>query len=137
MCLRISEKHHLTGEPLVAKRARRVFKLLEYIGGKSRLWASAFRGHKYAFGREESAELFVVPRWDWIANKTVKDGLHAYTGRAAAYRHAKNWSSGGPRHAAFIAIIPKGAKYYIGTDGDIVSNKLIVTRERVTKAKRK
>jgi hypothetical protein len=64
----------------------------------------------------------------------VSVGIHAY---------GKNWDSisdwadiiqsyclhfnGTP----FKAFIPKGAQYYVGIDGDIVANKMIIKNERI------
>ena len=53
-------------------------------------------------------------------NKRVEEGIHSYYNKSAAQKLEKD---GIEKH---YAIIPKGAKYYIGNNGDVVSTELIV-----------
>jgi len=59
----------------------------------------------------------------------INVGIHAFGTKAAAISTSKYFhrNSGTSMH---YAVIPKGSNFYIGIDNDIVSNNLIVYRER-------
>ena len=114
MCLYITTRYHKvmqdrqTREPRVAKRALLVYKVLT-------TWTreSPFRRFHYAPGVEYSEDM--VPRCT-----TVDVGLHAFRSKA----RANNFRDGGER--VYRAYVPKGATYYLGDSGDIVSDRLRV-----------
>lgn len=63
------------------------------------------------------------------AGAGISVGIHAYGTKAAAIATSEQFhrSSGTSMH---YALIPKGSNFYIGIDEDVVSNNLIVYREK-------
>lgn len=63
------------------------------------------------------------------AGAGINVGIHAYGTKAAAMATSKSFhsSSGTSMH---YAVIPKGSNFYIGVDEEVVSNNLIVYREK-------
>lgn len=58
--------------------------------------------------------------WGIFSKNIYGEGVHSFVkGKKIGYRSV-----------VFKAIIPKGAWYYIGKDGDLASNKLIITGKR-------
>ncbi len=132
MCLKIdkqflSKKEALEyfNEPLIAKKEFEVYKILEIYENK---YLSIHYGFEYKQGTQYSESKFIKTIKPYpYANKyyiEISKGLHSYTEekinqlkKTALYNYAnleivKMW-------------IPKGAKYFIGENGDIVSNELI------------
>lgn len=65
---------------------------------------------------------------DRRAVRVVNYGVHAYTKKIAAEATASYFRDCGTK--AYYAVIPKGCKYYLGTDSDIVSTKMIVFKSK-------
>ena len=63
------------------------------------------------------------------AGAGISVGIHAYGTKDAAMATSKSFhcQSGTSMH---YAVIPKGSNFYIGIDEDVVSNNLIVYREK-------
>lgn len=61
----------------------------------------------------------------------VYEGLHAYTTKLKALNciiwMARVLGWGHDNYKVYNCIIPKGSKYYLGNNGDIVSNQMIIT----------
>jgi hypothetical protein len=94
----------------VANRDIKVFKQLdiESFHPDGMILTSPHRGHRWYAGKLKKANMRVNSYGE------VHQGLHAYR------------KLGDCPSIRFHAIIPKGAKYYIGNDGDIVANKMKV-----------
>ena len=59
-------------------------------------------------------------------NALVSKGIHAYSTRGKAIKVAKDFR----KRYMHYAVIPKGSNFYVGQSDDIVSNNLIVYREK-------
>lgn len=123
MCLYVDVTKHriVRGVPQVkiAKRDIRVYKALNIVGGAL---LSPIMGHPYQLKVLKTATIN-QPEALSLLNETcysVHKGLHTYRKREAAFAY---------RGGTFHAIIPKGSQYYLGCEGDIVSNQLIVTQK--------
>lgn len=108
----------------IAKGNITVYKRLEWIGkqGSVNLYRPPYqRNFEYLVGVLAKVRV----RWG-IAPGFVKKGLHAYTTKNRAF-----FTKYG-REVVFSSTIPKGSKYILGRNGDIVSNQLII-RKKCTK----
>lgn len=116
----------LIPKPKKARKDIKVFKVLELNGlflhspyyNKERCWAinwlykSSMRGN-VSFQENLFRSMIEVSR-----------GFHAYTTLAdASINKLLNKD-----YVVCEAVIPKGSKYYLGTQGDIVSNQLKITK---------
>lgn len=66
----------------------------------------------------------------------IEDGIHAYTsfGNAAIGLALFDWPGmENPRDTLHKAVIPKGAHYFIGENGNIVSDKMIIYKKQLKK----
>lgn len=59
----------------------------------------------------------------------VYSGIHAYRAKIKAYAVSKSFYDFDGTYMHY-AVIPKGSKFYLGNDDDIVSNNLIVYRDK-------
>lgn len=126
MCLTINKKFHkscfvLKPKPFIAKSNILVYKLLEYKDGryktpyqKAPIWFSGgkWEGWQTMFGMSYCA----VSGFNW----EVDEGFHSYWTEAAISDIQK------AGREIFYAVIPEGSNYYIGTDGDVVSDRLVI-----------
>ena len=62
-------------------------------------------------------------------NALVSEGIHAYSTRDKAIKVAKDFRKSNGTYMHY-AVIPKGSNFYIGDNADVVSNNLIVYREK-------
>ena len=126
MCLYTKQRH-----PKVAEKDIVVYKVLDQRMG------SPYYGLLYPLNEKRTS---ILKNYDWKWEEAghkvydVEEGLHAYTKRMAAYvkRHYLNRCDSEKdftTYSVYKAIIPKGAKYYIGLDNDIASDALIVKRK--------
>lgn len=116
--------------PKVAKKDIVVYKVLDHN------MFSPYYGLSYLLNRKITSKLM---RYDHVWNPStqifiVEEGLHAYTKRRVAYvkQHYLNKVDGEDfltTYSVYKAIIPKGSKYYIGLNGDIASDALIIKRK--------
>ena len=123
MCLTVNKKIHTNFKPLVAKYDIQVIKLLcchlnetvEYVtpyffkivnfkNGKCML-----KTHKF------TVEFLKNPLQQKVYDMIISEGIHSMTSIAPQALLSQHY-----------AIIPKGTKFFIGTDCDIVSKKLII-----------
>lgn len=150
MCLTIWTYMHSDLEPLVAEEDIEVVKYLkkpikvqystvDYVTGRiitkeeEQALCTPFMGAPIEF--DENGEcVMTVPELkrqyvcdEWI----VEEGIHAYIGADALtfLQFASNC-------APFRAYIPKGTKYYLGTTGDIVAEKMVIKNEIYEKEQR-
>lgn len=106
-----------TLRPKVADYDILVFKSLRPNG------RSPYQNYPYICGKKVKSRLNIKVKWGEII---VEEGLHAYRLKKDANYYSFS------NDQVFPAIIPKGSKYFIGQDKDIVSNQLIVYEDLKT-----
>ena len=132
MCLIISKVYHKKDKSnrikhLVAQEDILVYKCLDCEDGEYctpfQFKPIIFTKGKYAYNKVN------MPKSKYYWNDTIKVGIHTYTikKRAIKVSESFNYLNGISMH---YAVIPKGSNFYIGRDDDIVSNNLIVYREK-------
>ena len=132
MCLITSHFYHKENSKhnvkcLVAKEDILVYKCLDCEDGvyctPFRYMPIVFTKGKYVYNKVNMPK----SKCEW--NDTIGVGIHAYSTKNAAIALSKSfyWGNGTSMH---YAVIPKGSNFYIGNNGDIVSNNLIVYREK-------
>lgn len=136
MCLIISKYIHPKRGPygkikcLVAQEDILVYKCLDCEDGEYctpyRYMPITFNKGKYVYKEVDMSEYFCCGRGE---TTSVDFGIHAYGTKNAALAtcrefHAHNGTS------MHYAVIPKGSNFYIGIDEDVVSNNLIVYRQK-------
>lgn len=128
MCLIVSNIHPIIDEipqPFIAQEDLVVYKILEK---NKYLYRTPYR-HKivlFLFGKHTYKHVHLHPKktvdehgcklWE------VHEGIHSY--------ESIPWYQTLNGECSFKAIIPKGAKFYIGITWDIVSSDLIVYKDR-------
>lgn len=124
MCLIVNKNKHLLGTFKVNLKPIIVYKIIrKTIDG----FETPFRYYPIDFVENKCV----------FKSKLIKDGhivdkgIHAYrslnTAVDACERMRFLWSR--DNYIVFKAIIPRFSNYYIGCNGDIVSNKMIITDE--------
>ena len=132
MCLIISKVYHKEDNNrnvkcFVAKEDILAYKCLDCEDGvyytPFQYMPIVFTKGKYAYNKVNMPK----SKCEW--NDTIGVGIHAYSTKNAAIALSKSfyWGNGTSMH---YAVIPKGSNFYIGNNGDIVSNNLIVYREK-------
>ena len=120
MCLIVDLKFHQFHSglpvPLKAEEDILVYKYLIIRYGRYRTYPRAylidFRGNKFHYkSRLECHQPF--------ANYIVEKGLHTVVN-----------NDGVPSFESYYAIIPKGSNFYIGKEGDIASDQLIIYKRK-------
>ena len=112
MCLQIESKYHRTREPLIAGYNILAYKKFYSDGNNLR---SPYYNHLYRYNKLYSARIgYVIHNRDNL----IGAGLHASLSRHAARQH------GGK--LVHQVIIPMGARFFIGTNRDIVANKMLI-----------
>lgn len=138
MCLIISKYIHPKSGKfgqincLVAQEDILVYKCLDCTDGEYctpyREMPITFNKGKYAYKKVGMREHFYCGSGE---TTSVDFGIHSFGTKGAAIETCKMFhvQSGTSMH---YAIIPKGSNFYIGIDEDVVSNNLIVYREKRT-----
>ena len=139
MCLIISKVYHKKDNNynvkcLVAKEDILVYKCLDCLDGK---YYTPFQYMPIMFTKGKCVYNKVnMPKSKCYWNDTIGVGIHAYSTKVKAIMVAKDFhktakdfhkTNGTSMH---YAVIPKGSNFYIGNNGDIVSNNLIVYRDK-------
>lgn len=152
MCLFVSESHHPDLKPLIAEEDIEVIKFLvlpsiehrpHFVKDKTQ-WIPFMNPLRTPFREvpvefDENGECVMEselekPQYASLSlYRIVSVGIHAY---GKNRDNSSDWAdiiqsyclnfNGTP----FKAYIPKGAQYYVGIDGDIVANKMIIKNER-------
>ena len=121
--------------PRIAQEDIECFKILRKENGQ---WITPYRDYPIEFnveltakGEEDSSFLDIFGFY-----KVDKGYFHSCISKESTQEYAKEIRVAYTRRrckcpslTGFKAIIPKGSKYYIGTRGDICSNKLIILKE--------
>ena len=132
MCLIISKVYHKEDSNrnvkcFVAKEDILVYKCLDCNDGE---YCTPFQHMPIVFTKGKYAYNKVnMPKSKCEWNDTIGVGIHSYRAKDKAIALSKSfyWGNGTSMH---YAVIPKGSNFYIGNNGDIVSNNLIVYREK-------
>lgn len=136
MCLITSKFYHKENSKhnvkcLVAKEDILVYKCLDCNDGKYctsfQYMPIVFTRGKYVYNKVKMNESVVCREKDEFAY--VYSGIHAYRTKDKAVEISKSFCyyCGTSMH---YAVIPKGSNFYIGDNTDVVSNNLIVYREK-------
>ena len=135
MCLVTSTFYHKKDSNrnvkcFVAKEDILVYKCLDCIDGEystpSQYMPIVFTKGKYVYNKIRMSQKIGCGIRE---NALVSKGIHAYSTRDKAIKLIKDFrkTNGTSMH---YAVIPKGSNFYIGNDDDVVSNNLIVYREK-------
>ncbi len=125
MCLHIDSLYHGKGNSNVKGYHIAAFPILVWkvLERRGTAFKSPFMCKMYHFKKEYSSEF----SFNASRNK-VEAGLHAYYSFEYAQKGVMSW---GYDAYIFPSIIPIGAKFFIGSNGEIASSKLIVYRDGV------
>ena len=122
MCLYVADKIHpnrRSGIPLVAKQPILVWKRLDNCNDTHGY--SPYRGTRWDYGKEKTVHRFTYAGGGrQTGYGVVEAGLHAYTSVTAI-----RIPSGGN---IYPAVIPVGARFWLGYHDEIVSDKMTVYR---------
>lgn len=154
MCLNIATAHYNSYKqhrPMLATQNYMVVKELavrQDSEGKHHFF-SPFRFTPYEFGERYTASFgfgtvrrssFVTHSREYVAvySDIINEGLHANRTSAVPYistslfynKSSIKLSGSRPQRCFFWAIIPRGAKVYYGTRGDVVSTELVVFKSK-------
>lgn len=133
MCLFVNTKYNHNGKSLVAKENILVYKALEYNCGKYKTFYQEmpinfgdgmyfYKTHRLHKQRVDSGYVYKgEPTYCYRIDKGIHSFIREYNIDAFVECY-KDWFTTQKHYA----IIPKGSRFYIGEDGDIVSSNLIV-----------
>lgn len=135
MCLITSKFYHKKDKNnnvkcLIAQEDILVYKCLDCEDGHYctpfQYMPIVFTKGKYVYNEADMYESVCCGK---DAGAGISVGIHAYGTKAAAIATSKDFhqDDGTSMH---YALIPKGSNFYIGIDEDVVSNNLIVYREK-------
>ena len=131
MCLQIHSCHFKDGEPVprMDNRPIEVYKVLRVPDFLSGPFTTPHQGIPVRFGDchtcIQRAKLQVK---HGVYNAFYVDrGIHAWRTKSAAQYFIQHRDAF-TKYAVFKSIIPAGVKYFLGEDGDIVSEKLIINK---------
>ena len=135
MCLVVSRFYHKKDNNpnvkcFVAKEDILVYKCLDCNDGEYstpfQYMPIVFTKGKYVYNKVKmSKKMYCGIR----KNAIVSEGIHAYSTRDKAIKVAKDFRKSNGTYMHY-AVIPKGSNFYIGSHDDVVSNNLIVYREK-------
>ena len=124
MCLTIKSKlKKATTDIYVAKFFNKSIYFTGPKKGKIK-YLSPYRSTSYEIGETKTAMNMATKK---IIYELVSVGLHAFIENKKRYLFTSSFDKN--RRAILVCKIPKGSFYYIGKNGDIVSNKLTVVEE--------
>ena len=142
MCLTIDTDFHSRCLPraFVANEDLKVYKLAYKDTTKKTVYRTAFTFLKFHLKENGvcTLESNINKRWNDRFDKTgywtVDEGIHAYYLEWAAQERARNIFRYVDNEKVLLeAYIPKGSEFYIGTWGEIVSDKLVILGPEVKK----
>ena len=135
MCLVISKFYHKEDNNhnvkcFVAKEDILVYKCLDCNDGEYctpfQYMPIVFTKGKYVYNKVKMSQKIGC---GIRKNALVSEGIHAYSTRDKAIKVAKDFRKSNGTYMHY-AVIPKGSNFYVGQSDDIVSNNLIVYREK-------
>lgn len=113
MCLETTQKR--------AKIAKEDIHCYKIMVVKNTHIKSVYQEYRYYINKLETISKFGVRKYNW-GTIEINEGLHAFLIIDKPKRLAYLYNG-----VIYNCIIPKGSKYYIGNDDDIVSNQMIIT----------
>lgn len=128
MCLKINNTFHKKSKSLKAKQSILVYKVLEKDNVSKNKYCTPYK--KMAINFNEYDGMFFYKNTRMVRSENeyfILNGIHSYFDDMIAKREVqifKHW------YTMHYAVIPKGSKFYIGNDGDIVSTNLVVFRTK-------
>lgn len=141
MCLTIKTTFHKKGKPIVAERSILVYKMLErYMGKKyNNQYHTPYMGTPINFCDEgDNMYFYKTTRLQkdlslspCSSDKYISKGIHSFSDKKTAIDEVNMYNEGSLyRMSMHYAVIPKGSKFFIGSDGDIVSTNLVVFKRK-------
>ena len=143
MCLFVDKKYRKTAvndsgyveysmpEPLVAEEDIHIFKVL-HVRPNARV-ETPYTLYPVKFDKKNRCilEAELNPQWFARGVTVVREGIHGYVNRFAADKEALILNRGTSMTcptSVYQAIIPRGTKYYIGDNEDIVAEKMVIIK---------
>ena len=135
MCLIISKFYHKEDNNrnvkcFVAKEDILVYKCLDCNDGEYctpfQYMPIVFTKGKYVYNKVKMSQKIGC---GIRKNALVSQGIHSYGAKDKAIKVAKDFRKSNGTYMHY-AVIPKGSNFYIGDNADVVSNNLIVYREK-------
>lgn len=135
MCLIASKFYHKEDNNrnvkcFVAKEDILVYKCLDCNAGEYstpfQYMPIAFTKGKYVYNKVKMSQKIGC---GIRKNALVSQGIHSYRAKDKAIKVAKDFRKSNGTYMHY-AVIPKGSNFYIGDNADVVSNNLIVYREK-------
>ena len=143
MCLTIKTTFHKKDKPLVAECSILVYKMLERYVGKeyNNRYHTPFVGKTINFCDEGGNMYFYkttrLQKSEYDSDKCISKGIHSFIDKQTAIDEVNWYDERLYRMSMHYAIIPKGSKFFIGSDGDIVSTNLVVFKRKKDYTKNK
>lgn len=122
------EARNYFNKPLIAKKDIKVYKILENLNKNKTTGYSPFKYMKYKKGFQYTESHFnmnIEEYYTSLYELCINQGLHAYIKKNSEGLkcHLSQFSYSSPEIIEMY--IPKGSKYFLGKDGEIVSDNLI------------
>ena len=111
MCLETTQKR-----AKIAKEDIHCYKVMRVVNTHIR---SIYQYHRYYINKLETIDKFGIVKYSTFV--FIDEGLHAYISLETALCRTI-WNTG----ILYNCTIPKGSKYYLGNDDDIVSNQMMI-----------
>ena len=130
MCLIINSAIHkkLFGKyiPIKIRKNLEVYKFIKVNWNKKdiQMINSAVQDYTYLIDNIYNTKFSIEGRY----NNEVHSGYHSYIHRAVAESHLPYYSKIYNSNGLAVCIIPEGSKVYLGTDGEIVSDKIKIVK---------
>ena len=129
MCLTISFAHHINNKPKIAYTDILVYKCLDThtLNGTPQI-TTPYRDYPITF---DENGIFTYPkvRLEKLSHEDIGQGIHAYYydmgARQLAAKYKRDFGC-----KMFYAIIPKGSRYFIGLDFQIVANNMTIFKTK-------
>lgn len=120
MCLTIYKSSNNKVTAHVADRDLIVNKYMRYIPSEMRLYSPYQSGNSYVFNK-----VYTAPNFHTTCEDSVEYGFHSYKWGCSA----PSWRLILRENRKTIAVIPAGSRYFVGTNNEIVSNKIIFFKD--------
>lgn len=118
MCLRIKKIRHLNHKAKIAKRPIKCYKVLLY--GHNKLRTPATSDEVCTPPKELIADSMKTYTFDTI----IENGIHTFSNLKTAYEYYNVITFYSYGASIFLAIIPKGTRYWIGKNHEYVSERI-------------
>lgn len=128
MCLEILKESHLQCKPLVARENMIVYKVINKTNASYHRYFKYIPNTLYRLRKSLKVSKFYIHALKESINyksetRYIHEGYHSYKNKPKSTEITMiDMVSGGVKIVKFT--IPKGAKYFLGIDGDIVSTSI-------------